>query len=97
MEQYSYVYILTTSKNSVLYTGVTANLIERVWQHKNKLADGFTKKYNVDKLVYFEQYEDIMLAIEREKKLKRWKKAWKHKLIEENNPNWSDLFETIGC
>ncbi|MDO8240427.1 MAG: GIY-YIG nuclease family protein [Candidatus Moranbacteria bacterium] len=89
------VYILTNQTNRVLYVGVTSNLPKRIYEHKNKLADGFTKKYNVDKLVYFEQGEDVSSALHREKQLKKWKRAWKLELIEKSNPEWKDLSDTL--
>ncbi len=89
------VYITTNKINTVLYIGVTSNLPKRIYEHKNKLADGFTKKYNVDKLVYFEQTEDINSALRREKQLKNWKRIWKMELIDKNNPEWKDLSDTI--
>jgi putative endonuclease len=88
-----YVYILASKKNGTLYTGVTGNLIKRVWQHKNKIADGFTKKYGVDKLVYYETTNDIISAIEREKRIKKWKRQWKIELIAKSNPEWRDLYK----
>jgi putative endonuclease len=72
--------------------GVTSNLIKRVWQHKNKVIKGFTSKYHVDKLVYFEEFQEIILAIHREKRLKEWKRDWKMNLIERSNPQWIDLY-----
>ena len=87
-----YVYILFNKINSTLYIGVTSDLIKRIYQHKKKLADGFTKKYNIDKLGYYEIYEDITTAIEREKKLKNTSRKKKLELIEINNPNWNDLY-----
>lgn len=89
------IYILSNKSNSVLYIGVTSNLVKRVFQHKNKMLEGFTKKYNATKLVYFEQYEDMYDAILREKRLKQWKRAWKERLIYESNPNWVDLYDEI--
>ncbi len=89
------VYILSTGKNGTLYIGVTSDLVQRVWQHKNHLADGFTKKYNITQLIYFEQIVSMEQAILREKQLKRWKREWKIKLIEDFNPGWIDLYETI--
>ena len=86
---------MASRKNGTLYIGVCADLIKRVYQHKNGLADGFTKKYKVNKLVYFEQFEDIREAIRREKQMKEWRRDWKLKLIEDNNPNWDDLYETL--
>jgi putative endonuclease len=90
-----YVYILASRKNGVLYTGVTADLITRTYQHKNSYAPGFSSKYNVRKLVYFEFHSDIRFAIRREKQIKRWKRAWKIEAIERENPNWLDLYNTI--
>jgi len=89
------VYILSSKKDGVLYIGVTSNLIQRVWQHKNKQVEGFTKKYNVDKLVYFEQYENMESAITREKHLKKWSRSWKIQLIEKENEDWQDLWLKI--
>ena len=86
------VYILASKRNGTLYIGVTANLIERVYEHKNHLVDGFTKKYNVHNLVYYETTEDISSAIKREKQIKKWKRKWKIELIENKNPNWRDLY-----
>lgn len=90
-----YVYILASYKRGTLYIGVTNNLLGRTYQHKNKLVKGFTAKYKVHKLVYFEIFEDIYEAISREKQLKKWKRAWKIELIERNNPNWEDLYNKI--
>ena len=90
-----FVYILASSKNGTLYTGVTSNLIKRIWQHKNYIIKGFTGRYNVVNLVYFEQTNDIETAITREKRIKSWNRDWKIKLIEEKNPEWKDLYEDI--
>ena len=90
MKQY-YVYIMTNKANMVLYTGVTNDLKRRVYDHKEKLFDGFTKKYNVVKLVYYEVFKTIESAIKREKQIKRWRREWKTKLIERVNPEWEDL------
>ncbi len=90
MKQY-YVYIMTNKANMVLYTGVTNDLKRRVYDHKEKLFDGFTKKYNVVKLVYYEVFKTIESAIKREKQIKRWRREWKTKLIEKVNPKWEDL------
>ena len=90
-----YVYILTTKNNSVLYIGVTNNLRKRLKEHKNEQVDGFTKKYHVHKLVYFEEYKEIISAIAREKQLKSWIRAKKNQLIETKNPNWNDWGENI--
>jgi len=89
------VYILASQRNGTLYAGVTSDLIKRVWEHKNDQAEGFTKKYAVHLLVYFEQHEDMNAAITREKQIKKWNRAWKLRLIEEKNPNWNDLYETL--
>lgn len=87
-----YVYIMANFSNSVLYIGVTNDLKRRSYEHRNKLIEGFTFKYNVNKLVYFEHYTDINDAIKREKQLKKWNRAWKDRLINEKNPEWKDLF-----
>ncbi|MBL4759295.1 MAG: GIY-YIG nuclease family protein [Mariprofundaceae bacterium] len=88
-------YILASAKNGTLYIGVTSNLIQRIWQHKNHQVKGFTEKYAVNALVYYEQYEAMDAAITREKQLKNWNRAWKINLIEQNNPNWRDLWQSI--
>ncbi len=89
------VYILTSRRNGTLYTGVTTNLIRRVWQHKENLLEGFTKKHQIHSLVYFEYHESIRTAIAREKDIKRWRRAWKLQLIEQSNPHWNDLYDTL--
>jgi putative endonuclease len=86
------VYILASKRNGTLYIGVTSNLLQRVWQHKNDMVEGFAKRYNVHRLVYYEQYADMMEAILREKQLKKWNRAWKIELIERENPEWRDLW-----
>ena len=91
----AYTYILFNKRNGTLYIGVTSNLVKRIYEHKNKLVDGFTKKYNIDKLGYYEVFENIEDAINREKKLKGISREKKLKLIEINNPNWFDLYEEI--
>jgi len=92
-----YVYILASQKNGTLYTGVTSDLIKRIYEHKQNLVEGFTKKYNVCQLVYFEETSDVTSAIEREKRLKSWKRNWKIELIEKQNPKWKDLYyELVG-
>ncbi len=91
----AYVYIMTNKRNGTLYTGVTSNLIQRVWQHKNKLTPGFTSKYGLYKLVYYEVHDDILEAIRREKNIQAWKRKWKLRIIEELNPNWDDLYYSI--
>ncbi len=90
-----YVYILASKKNGTLYIGVTSDLIKRTEEHKNNLVDGFTKKYNVHNLVYFETTNNIESAIQREKQLKAWRRSWKLDLIEKENPMWSDLYEDL--
>ncbi len=92
----SYVYILANKKNGTIYVGVTADLVKRVWEHKNKAAKGFTSRYDVDKLVFFEEFNDITDAIHREKCIKRWNRGWKTKLIYETNPEWEDLYQNIA-
>ena len=92
MKKY-FVYILTNKSNRVIYIGVTNNLARRIWEHKQKLIEGFTRKYNCTKLVYFEDTESVYAAIEREKQLKNWHREWKINLITENNPDWEDLTE----
>ncbi|WP_422861038.1 GIY-YIG nuclease family protein [Flagellimonas sp. S174] len=86
-----YVYILTNKKNGTLYIGMTNDLERRILEHKSKLVDGFTKKYGLNKLVYFEAYQYVNDAILREKRIKKWKRQWKIDLIEEENRNWNDL------
>lgn len=90
-----YTYILASRRDGALYIGVTSDLIKRVWEHKCSPVKGHTKKYNIDKLVYYEVYDEIVNAIEREKQLKRWHREWKINLIEENNPDWNDLYNEI--
>ena len=89
------MYVLASKKNGTLYIGVTSDLIKRVWQHKNSLVEGFTKKYKVHRLVYFEICNDIGNAIKREKRLKKYNRKWKIDLIEKNNLNWQDLYEEL--
>ena len=90
MKEY-YVYIMASKKHGVIYIGITGNLVRRIYQHKNGLIEGFTKKYQVKKLVYFESSSDIQACLEREKQLKTWRRQWKIDLIELNNPEWLDL------
>jgi putative endonuclease len=89
------VYILASKRNGTLYIGVTRNLQQRVWEHKNDLVKGFTKKYGVHRLVYYELHEDMMAAIRREKQMKKWNRTWKLELVETQNPEWEDLWEGI--
>ncbi len=90
-----WVYILCSEKNGTLYIGVTNDLAQRVYQHKQKSVEGFSKKYSVDKLVYAESCNDIHAAIHREKRIKKWNRSWKIRLIEEQNPEWKDLYDVI--
>ena len=95
MKKHPCVYILASGRNGTLYVGVTSNLIKRVWEHKNNQVDGFTKKYRVHDLVYFEQTDDMSAAIVREKQLKKWKRSWKIRLIESVNPDWRDVYSQL--
>ncbi|CDT89202.1 Endo/excinuclease amino terminal domain protein [Vibrio coralliirubri] len=90
------IYILTNDSNSVLYISVTGNLTQRVWLHRTGGVKGFTQKYNVHKLIYFEVFENFKTAIEREKQLKKWKRSWKDELISRVNPSWNDLYDEIS-
>ncbi len=89
------VYILSSKKNGTLYIGVTSDLLKRTFEHRNHLVDGFTKKYGVGILTWYELCENMTEAIQKEKQLKKWKREWKIRLIEEKNPDWIDLYETI--
>jgi putative endonuclease len=91
----AYVYLLASQKNGTLYTGVTSDLIKRIWQHKNDVVDGFSKKYKVHLLVWYEVHDEIGSAIVREKQIKEWKRLWKLELIEKSNPTWKDLYSEI--
>lgn len=95
MEKLSYVYIMASDLYGTLYIGVTSDLIRRVWQHREGVAEGFTKEYSVKKLVWFEQHNDIYAAITREKQIKQWRRDWKVELIQKKNPLWRDLFLDI--
>ncbi len=95
MEKLSYVYILASKKNGTLYVGVTSDIVKRIWEHRNHVVPGFTKQYNVTKLVYYEEHGDIYEAITREKRIKKWFREWKIELIESLNPSWDDLYEKI--
>jgi putative endonuclease len=94
MLQY-YVYLMASGKHGTLYVGVTRDLVRRVYEHKAKLVRGFTSRYDVTRLVWFEVYDDPVNAIEREKQIKTWRRDWKIRLIEENNPDWDDLYSMI--
>ena len=91
----SYVYILASQPNGTLYIGVTSDLLKRVWQHKNDLVEGFTRRYGVHTLVWYESHETMESAIIREKALKEWKRSWKLELIERNNADWRDLYANL--
>jgi putative endonuclease len=95
MERQPAVYILASKQNGTLYIGVTRDLAKRAWGNKNDLVEGFTKKYGVHRLVYYEMHADMLSAITIEKQLKKWNRAWKLELIEEKNPEWNDLWEEI--
>ncbi len=90
-----YIYILASRRNGTLYIGVTNNLIKRIGEHRDDVTGGFTKRYKVHNLVYFEHTNDIRAALEREKRVKAWKRAWKIRLIEELNPEWKDLYDDL--
>jgi putative endonuclease len=92
MERQPCVYILASKRNGTLYTGVTSDLVKRIWEHKNDIIEGFTKKYNVHILVWYEMHETMESAIYREKVIKNWKRVWKINTIEEANPQWRDLY-----
>jgi len=97
LKKHSYfVYILASKRNGTLYIGVTDNILRRVYEHKKKLHKGFSEKYNINKLVYYENFNSINIAIAREKQIKKWYRKWKIKTIEEMNPDWNDLFYQIG-
>ena len=90
------VYMLASRRNGTLYIGVTSDVVQRVWQHRNDLVGGFTKQYGVHRLVWYEVHETMESAIVREKALKKWNRAWKVRLIEEGNPDWVDLYEEVA-
>ena len=91
-----WVYMMTNSPNGTLYTGVTSNLSRRVWEHREGLIEGFTRRYGLKRLVYTERYEDIRDAIQREKNVKHWPRRWKVRLILDHNPEWEDLYDTLA-
>ena len=95
MTKHPCVYILASGRNGTLYIGVTNDLIRRIWEHKSDAAEGFTKHYGVHSLVWFELHPTMPLAIEREKQLKKWRRAWKIDIIGQTNPGWDDLYPTI--
>jgi putative endonuclease len=86
---------MANKRNGTLYTGVTSDLIKRIWEHKNNFVEGFTKRYGIHLLVYFEQHEDMDSAITREKQIKKWNRSWKIRIIEKHNPQWRDLYEDL--
>ena len=94
-EKRCYVYILAKGRNSTFYVGMTSNLPKRVWEHKNEVVDSFTQKYDIKNLVYYEIYADAENAIKREKRLKKWNRTWKMRIIEQMNPEWNDLYESV--
>ena len=94
--QGGYVYILSSRRHGTLYIGVTSDLVRRVWEHREGIVPGFTKKYRVHRLVYYEAVGSIVDAIEREKRLKKWRRDWKIRLIEETNPTWDDLYDNLA-
>lgn len=91
----NYVYILASKRKGTLYVGVTSDLVKRIYQHKHNLMPGFTQRYSVHNLVYFESVEEIKSAIRREEQLKKWKRDWKIRLVESHNPEWHDLYATL--
>lgn len=95
MEKQSFIYIITNPANTTLYTGVTSNLVKRIYEHKNKIIEGFSSRYNLTKLVYYEVFDNIEYAIEREKQIKNYKRYKKINLINETNPEWIDLYTEI--
>jgi len=96
MDKSSYVYILASGLNGTLYIGVTSDLIKRVWQHREGLAEGFTKRYGIKHLVWYEVHSEILEAIRREKQIKKWDRAWKIELVQKANPGWRDLYADIA-
>ena len=91
-----YVYIMTNKPQGTLYIGVTSNLARRVWEHREGVIDGFTRRYGLKRLAHYEFYDDIRNALQREKNLKHWPRLWKLALVQESNPGWSDLYETLN-
>jgi len=91
-----FIYILANKKNGTLYIGITNNLIRRIYEHKNDLIDGFSKKYGIHNLVYYESYNDVRDALNRETQMKKWNRKWKIELIEKSNPEWNDLYNELN-
>ena len=96
MAKPGYVYIMTNRRHGTLYIGSTSNLVRRVWEHRRAEVPGFTRRYGLKDLVYFEAFDDLAFALEREKAMKEWQRAWKVDLIEKQNPDWQDLYEGIA-
>ena len=96
MKKQFYVYIMASKRNGTLYIGMSSNLAQRVWQHNNNMIEGFTYKYKVNNLVCFEVHENAESAITRERQIKKWRRKWKLRSIEEQNPNWEDLYNSIS-
>ena len=95
MEKHGYVYIMASGRNGTLYIGVTSNLLKRVWEHREGIAEGFTSRYGCKMLVWFEMHDRVDDAIRREKQMKEWRRAWKLRQIEATNPDWHDFFPTL--
>jgi putative endonuclease len=91
-----FMYILASDRNGTLYIGMTSNLVQRIWQHKEKVVDGFTERYGVVRLVWYAELDSVEAAITREKQLKKWNRSWKMRLIEKENPTWRNLYESIA-
>jgi putative endonuclease len=95
LEKAYYVYLLASGRYGTLYTGVTSDLVKRAWQHRESVTGGFTKKYGVKQLVWYEVHNDVLAAITREKQIKKWNRAWKIELIQQQNPQWRDLYADV--
>ena len=96
MDKQYFVYILASVRNGTLYTGMSSDIVKRVYEHRNDLVEGFTKRYGVHRLVYYEVHQDVHAAIAREKQIKKWNRKWKIRLIEDSNPVWQDLYPQIA-
>jgi putative endonuclease len=90
-----WVYLVTNKRNGTLYAGVTSDLVRRAWEHRNGVVEGFTARYGLKRLVWYERHEDIRTAIQRERTIKHWSRAWKVRLIHQNNPDWTDLYDSL--
>ena len=95
MERGGWVYLITNEPNGVLYVGVTSNIARRAWEHRESVVDGFTKRYGLKRIVWIERHDDIRIAIQREKNIKHWSRAWKVRLILDQNPSWTDLYDQL--